>query len=47
MSSLWRIIYEQVERLPVIDTHEHLPHHDIRCSEAGDPMSFLTTCSIT
>jgi glucuronate isomerase len=37
MSSLWRIIYEQVERLPVIDTHEHLPHHDIRCSEAGGP----------
>ena len=28
MSDLYSSLFEQVERIPVIDTHEHLPHCD-------------------
>ena len=28
MDSLWLEIHDQVKQIPVIDTHEHLPHHD-------------------
>ena len=33
MPALRQIIYEQVEQMPVIDTHEHLPNHDQHCPD--------------
>ncbi len=29
MEALFQAIHEQIKAIPVIDTHEHLPHHDL------------------
>lgn len=36
MEALWQEIHAAVKQIPVIDTHEHLPHHDICDPQKAD-----------